>query len=139
LAFIKQLGKIRVLVAAIKDSHESLLDLLIMELKFATRLGIPKTLISYLMNWKVYILRCADNSLYTGITTDLERRLTEHNSDNKKGARYTRARRPVDLVYHEACEDRAQASSREYQLKKLSRSEKLTLVGLPNNFWPSAL
>ncbi|MFT5573317.1 MAG: putative endonuclease [Cryomorphaceae bacterium] len=103
-----------------------------MELKFSAKPCIPRTLISYLMNWKVYILRCADNSLYTGITTDLERRLTEHNSDNKKGARYTRARRPVNLVYHEACEDRAQASSREYQLKKLSRKQKLTLAGFPN-------
>lgn len=80
------------------------------------------------MSWKVYILRCADNSLYTGITTDVERRLQEHNSDNKKGARYTRARRPVDLVYQEQYDDRAEASSRECQLKKLSRSEKIRLI-----------
>ncbi len=74
------------------------------------------------------MLRCSDDSLYTGITVNLERRLKEHNSDNNKGARYTRARRPVSLVYQENCEDRAHASVREHQLKKLSRSEKLKLV-----------
>lgn len=74
------------------------------------------------------MLRCADNSLYTGITTDVERRLTEHNSDDKKAARYTRARRPVDLVYQEEYGDRAAASSREFQLKKLSRAEKIRLI-----------
>jgi putative endonuclease len=84
------------------------------------------------MTWKVYMLQCADNSLYTGITTDVERRVKEHNTDNKKGARYTRARRPVSLVYQEACEDRAHASTREYQLKKLARIEKLKLAS-PNN------
>ena len=78
--------------------------------------------------WKVYMLRCADNSLYTGITLDIERRINEHNTDDRKGARYTRVRRPVELVYQEACDDRAHASSREYQLKKLSRCEKLKLV-----------
>jgi len=82
------------------------------------------------MTWKVYMLRCADNSLYTGITTDVERRLDEHNTDNKKGARYTRVRRPVKLVYQENCENRSEASSREYQLKKLSRHEKLKLVSI---------
>jgi len=80
------------------------------------------------MTWKVYMLRCVDNTLYTGITTDLERRVEEHNSDNKKGARYTRVRRPVSLVYQENCDSRSHASSREYQLKKLSRADKLKLV-----------
>ena len=80
------------------------------------------------MTWSVYILRCADNSLYTGITTDLERRLQEHNQDNQKAARYTRARRPVELVYQEQCSDRSQASKREHQLKKMSRQQKLQLV-----------
>lgn len=74
------------------------------------------------------MLQCADNSLYTGITTDIERRLKEHNSDNNKGARYTRVRRPVSLAYLEDCDDRTDASKREYQLKKLPRSEKLKLV-----------
>lgn len=82
------------------------------------------------MTWKVYILRCADDSLYTGITTDVGRRLDEHNADNKKGARYTRVRRPVELVYQEDCQNRAEASSREYQLKKLRRHEKLKLVSI---------
>jgi len=80
------------------------------------------------MSWHVYILRCADNSLYTGITTDLSRRIKEHNGDNKKGARYTRARRPVSLVYQEDCDNRSQASHREYELKQLSRQQKLSLV-----------
>ena len=80
------------------------------------------------MTWKVYILQCADNTLYTGITTDIERRVEEHNSDNRKGARYTRVRRPVSLVYQEDHKNRALASAREYQLKKLPRTKKLKLV-----------
>lgn len=85
------------------------------------------------MSWVVYILRCADDSLYTGITMDLERRLIEHNSDNKKGAKYTRARRPVTPVYQESCDNRAHASRREYELKKLSRLQKQTLIQLGKN------
>lgn len=80
------------------------------------------------MTWTVYILRCADESLYTGITTQLDRRLSEHNRDNKKGARYTRARRPVTLVYSEQCDNRSQASQRESVLKRLSRTQKLQLI-----------
>lgn len=80
------------------------------------------------MSWKVYMLQCADHTLYTGITTDIKRRLEEHNNDNKKGARYTRVRRPVFLVYQEDCTNRSHASSREYHLKKLPRTEKLKLV-----------
>ncbi len=74
------------------------------------------------------MLQCADDTLYTGITTDVNRRIKEHNSDNKKGARYTRVRRPVCLVYLEDCDNRSHASSREYHLKKLPRTEKLKLV-----------
>jgi len=74
------------------------------------------------------MLRCADESLYTGITKDLDRRVEEHNCDNKKGARYTRVRRPVHLVYQEPCEDRSHASQREHQLKQLSRAQKLLLL-----------
>ncbi len=74
------------------------------------------------------MLRCADDSLYTGITKDVERRISEHNSDNTKAARYTRARRPVSLAYQEICEDRSHASQREHQLKQLSRHQKLLLV-----------
>lgn len=78
--------------------------------------------------WYVYLLRCSDNSLYTGITTDLERRLQEHNSCDKRGARYTRARRPVQLVYFEKQVDRSLACKRESALKKLSRLGKERLV-----------
>ena len=80
-----------------------------------------------IMNWKVYILNCADNTLYTGITTDVKRRVNEHNNNNK-GARYTRARRPVTLVYEECYESRADASRREYHIKQLNRIEKLKLI-----------
>ncbi|MDB9836342.1 MAG: endonuclease [Candidatus Arcticimaribacter sp.] len=78
--------------------------------------------------WWVYIVACSDGSLYTGITTDRERRIAEHN-DSKKGAKYTRNRRPVDLVYSEMHPDRSTASKREYEIKKLSRVEKLKLIG----------
>lgn len=78
-------------------------------------------------SWFVYLLRCADNSLYTGITTDLDRRLNEHNGSNK-GARYTRSRRPVKLVYSETLINRASASQREYAIKKLSRHAKEQLI-----------
>ncbi|WP_233496443.1 GIY-YIG nuclease family protein [Corallincola holothuriorum] len=78
--------------------------------------------------WFVYMLRCADDSLYTGITTDLQRRVHEHNHCNKKGARYTRPRRPVSLVFQEPQVDRAAASQREVQLKKLTRKQKLALL-----------
>jgi len=77
----------------------------------------------------VYIVRCADDTLYTGIATELERRIEEHNSSGK-GAKYTRTRRPVVLVYHESYETRSEASRREYQIKKrMSRKEKLLLIG----------
>jgi putative endonuclease len=75
----------------------------------------------------LYILECADKTLYTGITVDLERRLKEHNSSGL-GAKYTRARRPVSLVYSKKFKDRSTASSAESQIKKLSREEKLELI-----------
>jgi putative endonuclease len=78
--------------------------------------------------WYVYFLRCADNSLYAGITTSLERRLYEHNECNKKAAKYTRVRRPVTLVYAEPQLNRQEASRREYQLKQLSKPNKEQLV-----------
>jgi len=78
-------------------------------------------------SWHVYILECNDNSLYTGVTTDLERRLHEHNNSNK-GARYTRARRPVCMVYYETVSSRSDACKRECALKKLSATEKRMLV-----------
>jgi len=79
------------------------------------------------MSYSVYILQCADDTLYTGIATDLNRRLTEHNS-SEKGAKYTRSRRPVRLVYSETFPDRSSASRREYEIKKLSRAKKLQLI-----------
>jgi len=79
------------------------------------------------MSWYTYILRCADDTLYTGITTDLERRLEEHNSSDK-GAKYTRARRPIEMLFFETYESRSEASSREYEIKQMTRANKLKLV-----------
>lgn len=78
--------------------------------------------------WYVYYLRCSDASLYAGITTDVQRRVDEHNFDNKKAAKYTRVRRPVTLAYVEQAPDKSAASKREYQLKQLSKAEKEKLV-----------
>lgn len=77
------------------------------------------------MNY-VYILKCSDESLYTGWTTDLEKRLKTHNSG--KGAKYTRARLPVEIVYFEEFEDKIEAMKREYEIKKLTREKKLQLI-----------
>ena len=79
--------------------------------------------------WHVYIVRCNDDSLYTGITTDLDRRLKEHN-DSPRGAAYTRGRRPVTLVYTDTVIDRSSASRREREIKNLSKlaKERLLLV-----------
>ncbi len=79
--------------------------------------------------WWVYLLRCGDDSLYTGVATDVERRLREHNGELKGGARYTRPRRPVEVVWREACETRSAALTREAEIKSLSRTEKLKLIG----------
>ena len=76
--------------------------------------------------WKLYILRCGDGSLYTGISTDVERRLDEHRSG--KGAKYTRGRSPLELVYKEECGDHSAALKRELEIKALSRDEKLKLI-----------
>jgi len=75
----------------------------------------------------LYILQCSDKTLYTGITTDLDRRITEHNS-TKLGAKYTKARRPVKLVYSKKFKDRSLASKEEARIKKLTKSEKLELI-----------
>jgi putative endonuclease len=75
----------------------------------------------------VYILSCADGTLYTGITTDLERRLHEHNH-SAKGARYTRSRRPVTVVYQECLPDRSSATKREFEIKKMNRMDKCKLM-----------
>ncbi len=75
-------------------------------------------------HWYVYMLRCADDSLYTGITKDLERRVAEHNSGKRLSASYTRSRRPVTLVYQETCNTRSKAAKREHAIRQLSRQEK---------------
>ena len=76
--------------------------------------------------WKLYILRCGDGSLYTGISTDVARRLEEHRSG--KGAKYTRSRGPLELVYVEDCPDKSTALRRELEIKSLPRDEKLKLI-----------
>lgn len=77
--------------------------------------------------WFVYILRCSDGSLYTGVTTNLSRRVNEHNNSNK-GAKYTRTRQPVQLVWSAEYGSRSEAMKREASIKKLNRSKKLLLV-----------
>lgn len=78
-------------------------------------------------NWYIYILRCSDNSLYTGVTTDCERRLHEHNH-SPRGAKYTRARRPVTLAYSEQASSRSAAQQREAQIKRLTAKQKESLI-----------
>lgn len=77
------------------------------------------------MSWQVYILRCRDGTLYTGITDDFPRRLAAHRAG--KGAKYTRGRTPLTPVYREDCADKSAALRREYAIKRLSREEKLAL------------
>ncbi len=76
--------------------------------------------------WYVYILRCRDDTLYTGMTDDLEKRLAAHNSG--KGAKYTRGRGPVKMVYHETFDTKVEACRREYHIKRLTRPEKTILI-----------
>jgi putative endonuclease len=78
-------------------------------------------------SWTVYILRCADNTLYTGVTNQPDNRLHQHNHTNK-GAKYTRSRRPVELVYSEGNLSHSQSLKKEYQIKRLSRQQKLALI-----------
>ncbi len=80
-------------------------------------------------HWHVYTLRCADDSLYTGVATDVARRLTEHNGQSTRaGARYTRARRPVRLVYKEPATSRGDACRREAQIKRMSKKAKEAMI-----------
>jgi putative endonuclease len=83
------------------------------------------------VNWQVYIIRCSDLSLYTGITTDVERRWRQHAGG--RGARYFRAREPVEVVYLEAGHDRGSASRREADIKKLRRVDKERLIRSARN------
>ncbi len=77
--------------------------------------------------WYVYILKCADETYYTGITIDLKRRIDEHN-DSRLGAKYTKGRRPVKLVYARKIKNRALAAKEELRIKKLSRPQKIKLI-----------
>lgn len=76
--------------------------------------------------WFVYVVRCADRTLYTGVTTDMEKRLAEHNAG--QGARYTRSRRPVELVYVEPAADRGAALRRESEIKRMPAAQKRLLA-----------
>lgn len=80
------------------------------------------------MPYWVYILQCGDGTLYTGIAVDVERRLSQH--QNGTGAKYTKGRGPLTVVYREPCPDKGSALRREYAIKQLSRSEKLALITL---------
>ncbi len=76
----------------------------------------------------VYILKCADKTLYTGITVDLEKRLFEHNSKNGKGAKYTRYRQPVEIVYQKKVKNKSEALKEEHRIRQLIRKEKEDLI-----------
>ncbi len=78
------------------------------------------------MSWYVYMLRCKDNTLYTGMTDDVARRLQAHNAGT--GAKYTRGRGPLTLVYQEACATKSDALKREYAIKRLTRAQKEILI-----------
>lgn len=87
----------------------------------------PEKGVVYMFMWYVYVLECADKTLYTGVTTDLKRRLTEHNS-SKLGAKYTRTRRPVRLVYSCRRKGKSRAQAEEARIKNMTRGEKLQLI-----------
>jgi len=80
------------------------------------------------LNWFCYLLRCADDTLYCGITNDLDKRLAAHNAGT--ASKYTRARVPVEVVFAEPCADRSVASKREMEIKALTRADKLALIRL---------
>ena len=80
------------------------------------------------MNWQVYLILCSDNSLYTGITTDIDRRFRQHAAGT--GAKYFRGRQPLQVVYLENGHSRSSAASREVQIKNMSRAEKMKLAAM---------
>jgi putative endonuclease len=77
--------------------------------------------------WSVYILKCSDGTFYTGITTELERRVFEHNN-SKLGAKYTRGRRPVELVFGSAVKNKSHAAKEEARIRKMDRQEKIRMI-----------
>lgn len=79
--------------------------------------------------WFVYLLSCADSTLYCGVTTDLTKRVRQHNGELVGGAKYTKVRQPCTLVYSEQAVDRSYACKREYEIKQLTREQKLRLIG----------
>ena len=79
--------------------------------------------------WHVYVLQCADGTLYTGVARDLQKRLLQHNGAQAGGSKYTRGRRPVQLMWSDTAADRSVAQQREAAIKKLSKGEKLRLIG----------
>ena len=81
-------------------------------------------------SWCVYILKCSDNTYYTGISNDIKRRIQQH--ETNKGAKYTKGRGPFSLVYQSNCKDRGEASRKECSIKKLSLAEKIILIGANN-------
>jgi len=85
------------------------------------------------MTWHMYVVVCFDNSFYCGITTNIERRLKQHNGELTGGAKYTRSRRPCRLVYKEKAENRSSASKKEYWFKKLSRKQKEKYINYPSD------
>ena len=86
-----------------------------------------ESLISKQNKWFLYVLLCADGSYYTGVTTDTSRRLYEHNH-SQRGAKYTRRRRPVNLIYSVSCANRSEAQKAEYKFKKLNRKQKEAVI-----------
>jgi len=80
------------------------------------------------MAYSLYILKCSDGTYYTGITTDIDRRISEHNGLSPRGAKYTSARRPVVLVYQAGFPTRSEALKEEFRIKKLTRAEKKELI-----------
>jgi putative endonuclease len=78
--------------------------------------------------WYVYIVRCSDHTCYTGIAKDLEKRITEHNTNDRLGARYTQSRRPVQLVYVEEAANRSVATKRELEIKQFTKKKKENLI-----------
>ena len=81
-------------------------------------------------SWCVYILKCSDNTYYTGITNNIKRRIQQH--ETNKGAKYTKGRGPFSLVYQNNCKNRGEASQKEYAIKKLTLTEKINLITTNN-------
>ena len=82
----------------------------------------------YIPRWYLYVVRCNDGTLYTGVSTDVSRRVREHNGSKKRGAKYTKSRRPVELVWSREYKNRSEAQSAEYSFKKLLHKQKWEII-----------